>query len=292
MSGYVTTRLIVFFIIILAALMLVSYLLSAGASKGKPVDLLKILLFELPVASTSAIAIVYTFFFTDNKLASLPSRNMVSAFTPSLLFAVVVVALIFLSQEVFLPNLAKQKLMKDGVEDVVISIERGKYLVADSVKFDGNKNVYFLRGVELLSGKDFSAVSRYSTLVYNPAKNVLIVGGREVGLNGNLEKVLVFYTDKNYFFSIWEFNSVKDAFFVFGMKTSFLNFIMYEKIFVPVISFVVMVFAITFGWRWRMRRETKLMPVYVVTGAIVFPIVVKMIYYLFAKAFEFLVFPF
>ncbi len=45
--------------------------------------------------------------------------------------------------------------------------------------------------------------------------------------------------------SIWEFNQVKDSFFIFNIKPSFLTFVMYEKIFIPLITFVIMLFTIT-----------------------------------------------
>lgn len=79
---------------------------------------------------------------------------------------------------------------------------------------------------------------------------------------------------------------------MFDLKTSFINFVMYEKIFMPVISFVIMVFAITLGWRWRISRATKLLPLLIVVGAVLVPIGVKMIFYLSVRVFEFLVFPF
>ncbi|MEN2998722.1 MAG: hypothetical protein ABDH28_06795 [Brevinematia bacterium] len=292
MSGYVSIRLLLFFMLILTALILISYFISGDVDTNKFISFLKIFLFELPVASTSAIVIVYTFFLTEKTLTSLPSRNPTLAFIPSVFFTLTVVFLIILLQEIVLPSLAKQKLTTEGVKNVVFAIDKNRYLVVDNVKFDNNKNVYILSGVDTVSKVNFSVIKSYNKIIYDPSKNTLAMEGKKLDLNGNLEKVLIFFVDRNYFFSIWEFNKVKDSFFVFDLKTSFLNFIMYEKIFIPVISFVTMMFAITLGWKWRMNKSTKLMPIYIIVGSVVIPIAVKMVYYLSIRTFEFLVFPF
>lgn len=292
MYGYVSSRILIFFIIILAILIIVSYAISGDLDENKFISFLKIFLFELPVAGTSAIIIVYTFFLTENRLATFPSKNLVSAFTPSLFFTISVVVIILLLQEMVLPYMAKQKLITKGVKDVVFAVDNTKYLIVDNVEFDKNKKEYILKGVDVVSKKGFYVMKSYSLIRYNPINNSLVIGGKELELQGNLEKVLVFFTDKNYFFSIWEFNQVKDTFFIFDIKTSFLNFVMYEKIFIPVISFVVMLFGVTIGWRWKMSRDTKLMPLYIVIGALIIPVAVKMIYYLSIRVFELIVFPF
>ncbi|MGB9621970.1 MAG: hypothetical protein ACPL4C_06025, partial [Brevinematia bacterium] len=124
-----------------------------------------------------------------------------------------------------------------------------------------------------------------------PSINTLRLG-KEIRLEGNLEKIFTFYVNKNYFMSIWEFNQVKDSFYIFNIKPSFLNFVMYEKIFIPLISFVIMLFTITLSWSWRIRRNTRFMPLYIIVGGLLIVVAVNMIYYLSIRLFEFLVFPF
>lgn len=291
MYNYVSLRILIFFVLILAVMIIISYSLS-GIQKMDLMMFLKIFLFELPVASTSAIIIVYTFFLTEDKISSLGGRNLISAFMPSVLFVFSIVAIVIVLQEIVMPTLVKQKLYQEGVKDVIFAFDNNRYFVVDNVGFNTNKNVFVLRNVDVVSKKGFSILGRYSALEYDHTKNVLKVGSRQVELNGNLEKVFLFFVDRNYFFSVWEFNNVKDSFFVFDLKTSFINFVMYEKIFMPVISFVIMVFAITLGWRWRISRPTKLLPLLIVVGAVLVPIGVKMIFYLSVRIFEFLVFPF
>ncbi|MCS7299284.1 MAG: hypothetical protein RMJ37_04915 [Spirochaetia bacterium] len=291
MYSYVSIRLLGIFVLILSLLIVVSYLLTGTTDENGISWFLKLFLFELPVASTSSIVITYTFFMTENRLAKLPTRNMLSAFTPSLFFTVAIVLLIILLQDIVLPSLTKQELQSKGVKDIVFAVDKNRYLVVDKVEYDKKRSVYVLKGADLVN-KNFSVVGSYRNITYTPSKNTLAMGGREIELDKNLETVLMFYTDRNYFFSIWQFNDVKDAFLVFDIKTSFINFVMYEKIFIPVITFVVMVFAITFGWRWRMSRDTKLMPLYIVVGIVIITVGIKMTYYLSIRVFEYLVFPF
>ncbi len=292
MYSYVSSRLLLSFIIILTALILISYAISGDLDEDKFISFLKIFLFELPIASSSAIVITYTFFLTDNKLAALQSRNLTSAFTPSLFFTISIILIIIILQEIALPYLAKQKLLSKGVKDVIFSIDKNKLLLASKVEFDKKNNVYLLKATELIQKNTFHTIKSYRTVKYDPIKNTLTIEGKSLELDVNLEKIFIFFTDKNYFFSIWEFNNVKDSFFVSGLKTSFLNFIMYEKIFIPTISFVIMVFCITISWRWRISRESKIMPLYITIGSIIITVIVKMIYYLSVRVFEFIVFPF
>ncbi|MFN4245254.1 MAG: hypothetical protein ACK4F9_03790 [Brevinematia bacterium] len=292
MNRYVGLRIFIFFVIIITVLIIFSYVTSEIQDTNKFISFLKIFLFEVPVAASSSIAIVYTFFFTENRLAALPSKNLTSAFTPSILFTISIVLIIILLQEITLPYLTKQKLTNEGVKDVIFGIDKNKYLFVHEVKLDKKNNIYILSNGKLLQKNTHSIIKNYNILKYDPSKNVLIAEGKSIELNGNLEKVLMFFVDRNYFFGIWEFNNVKDSFVVFDIKTSFLNFIMYEKIFIPVISFVMMVFCITIGWRWRMNRESKLMPLYITIGAVMITVAIKMIYYLSVRIFEFMVFPF
>lgn len=291
MYSYVSTRLLVIFVLVLLLLIVVSYLLTGRNDKDGIVWFLKLFLFELPVASTSSVVITYTFFMTENRLARLPTKSMVSAFTPSLFFTIAIVLMIVILQDIVLPSLTRQELQNRGVRDIVFAVDKNRYLVVDRVEYDRKKSIYVLKGSELVN-RNFSVVGNYRNIIYNPNKNTLAMGGREMELEKNLETIFMFYTDRNYFFSVWQFNDVKDAFLVFDIKTSFINFVMYEKIFIPVITFVLMVFAITFGWRWRMNRDTKLMPLYIVVGVVIITIGIKMIYYLSIRVFEYLVFPF
>ncbi|MCX8029448.1 MAG: hypothetical protein N2712_05575 [Brevinematales bacterium] len=291
MYGYISIRILVFFVIALALLIVLSYILSGDVDDNRLVNFLKIFLFELPVAATSSVFITYSFTVTQKSLDKFQRVNLVSAFTPAIFFALSVVVIIVFLQDIVLPNLTKQKLINEGVKDVVFSIDKDKYLVIDKVEFDKNGGIYLLKGVDLVS-KQFSVIRSYSQISYNPIKNALVMGVKELEMDKDLEKILMFFVDKNYFFSIWEFNDVKDAFFMYDIKTSFLNFVMYEKIFMPLLTFVIMIFAITFGWRWRINRETKLMPLYILVGFICITIGIKMVYYLSIRLFEFLVFPF
>lgn len=289
MYNYVSKILLISVILITALLMALYYLI--GDKDKEIISVINLFLFVFPVSATASIMITYTFFMTDNKLSTIQTKNHLSAFLPSILLAISTLLIILLLQELVMPYLVKQKLMKDGTKDVIFSIDKSKYILAQKVYYDEKNKNYVLKNIKILSS-NLSEKSLLSKITYIPSINTLKIGSKEIQLEGNLEKVFAFYVNRNYFMSIWEFNQVKDSFFLFNIKPSFLTFVMYEKIFMPLISFVIMLFTITLSWAWRIKRNTKLMPLYILVGGVLIIVTVNMIFYLSVRIFEFLVFPF
>ncbi|MGC8767171.1 MAG: hypothetical protein ACP5PT_01640 [Brevinematia bacterium] len=288
MYNYVSKLLLILVIVITAVLMILYHLIEG--TQRDIISTVNLFLFVFPISVTASIMITYTFFMTDNKLSTIQSKNNTSAFTPSILLAISSLLILLLLQEIVMPYLVKQKLMKEGTRDVIFALDDKKYILAQKVYYDSKTKNYILKNVKLLTST-LSELKSIGNIIYVPSINTLRLG-KEIRLEGNLEKIFTFYVNKNYFMSIWEFNQVKDSFYIFNIKPSFLNFVMYEKIFIPLISFVIMLFTITLSWSWRIRRNTRFMPLYIIVGGLLIVVAVNMIYYLSIRLFEFLVFPF
>ncbi len=293
-QSYVSIRIIISFIITLIVLVVFTSLVTNSLSdeKNRVFNLLRIIVLELPVAGSIAVFIVYTFMLPDNKISSLFSSSPAGLFLPSLLLAIFVLVTIGILQELIMPTLVKQRFSTEGVKDAVVSFDKRNYLVIGEAKYDGKSKNIVLRNLYLVDKNTFSGKGFFANSSYIPGTRELVLGKKSYKLEGDLEKVLLFYISKENFMSIWEFPVVRDSFTVFGIKSSPISLILYEKIFMPTIGFIFMLFSVTFGWMWRIRKSSLLMPLYIVVGGVVVAIVIKVGFYFTIKLFELLVFTF
>jgi|GEM_PF-2225310 len=294
LKNYVTNRILLSFILTLIILITLSILVTnpLADEKNRILNLIRVTLLELPVAGSIAIFIVYTFMLPDSRLSSFTSSSPGSLFIPSILLAVFVFITILLLQELVFPTLIKQKLYSEGVKDVIVGLDKKNYIVIGKVDYDKKSGNAILKNVHILDKKNFSVKSYFPSGLYAPKTRELILSKSDYKLDGDLEKVFLFYISKENFMSIWEFPIVRDSFTVFDIKPSPINLVLYEKIFIPVIALVFMLFSITFGWMWRIRKNSVLMPLYIIVGSTIVAIIIKLGFYFAVKSFEFLVFTF
>ncbi len=124
MYKYVSNLLLISLVIITAVLMIIYYLIET--SNKDIISIVSLFLFVFPVSATASIMITYTFFMTDNKLSTIRTKNSSSAFTPSILLSISTLLIILFIQEVAMPYLVKQKLMREGTKDVIFALDKLK----------------------------------------------------------------------------------------------------------------------------------------------------------------------
>ncbi len=301
LRNYVISRLVMLLFLSILVFSVVSIFLTFDLSKEKLdiVKLFSVLILELPVAGAASIAIFYMFMTSDNKLSTFRETPSVSNFfLPSIMLAVVIVLVVIISQEILLPQLVKNKARIDGIKNVVFVLDKKTVVFVKEVKvktekLKGKSRDYFaLRGVTLTDIKTGNIISYGLSGAFYPSLNSLVLGGRRYNFDVSLESVFLYFLDNTYFMSITDFPQVRDAFGYFGIKPNRVNFILYERIYIPFISLALMLFAITIGWSSRITRKTLLMPVYVLVGITFVLVIVKLTFYFFIRFFELIVFPF
>jgi TRAP-type mannitol/chloroaromatic compound transport system permease small subunit len=293
-QSYVSSRIIISFVIALVVLVIFTGLVTNLLSdeKNRIFNLLRIIVLELPVAGSVAVFVVYTFMLPDNRLSSLSSSSPAGLFVPSVLLTMFVLLAIVALQELIMPTLVKQRFYTEGVKDIIVGFDKRNYLMIGKAQYDSKSKNIILRNVYLVDKSSFSRKEFFAVASYILGTRELILGKKSYKLDGDLEKVLLFYISKENFMSIWEFPVVRDSFTVFEIKPSPINLVLYEKIFMPTIGFIFMLFSITFGWMWRMRKSSVLMPLYIIVGGVALAIIIKVGFYFTVKLFEFLVFTF
>jgi len=293
-QSYVSIRIIISFVIALVVLVIFTGLVTNSLSdeKNRIFNLLRIIVLELPVAGSVAVFVVYTFMLPDNRLSSLSSSSPAGLFVPSVLLTIFVLLAIVALQELVMPTLVKQRFYTEGVKDIIVGFDKRNYLMIGKAQYDSKSKNIILRNVYLVDKSSFSRKEFFAVASYILGTRELILGKKSYKLDGDLEKVLLFYISKENFMSIWEFPVVRDSFTVFEIKPSPINLVLYEKIFMPTIGFIFMLFSITFGWMWRMRKSSVLMPLYIIVGGVALAIIIKVGFYFTVKLFEFLVFTF
>jgi len=293
-QSYVSSRIIISFVIALVVLVIFTGLVTNSLSdeKNRIFNLLRIIVLELPVAGSVAVFVVYTFMLPDNRLSSLSSSSPAGLFVPSVLLTIFVLLAIVALQELVMPTLVKQRFYTEGVKDIIVGFDKRNYLMIGKAQYDSKSKNIILRNVYLVDKSSFSRKEFFAVASYILGTRELILGKKSYKLDGDLEKVLLFYISKENFMSIWEFPVVRDSFTVFEIKPSPINLVLYEKIFMPTIGFIFMLFSITFGWMWRMRKSSLLMPLYIIVGGVALAIIIKVGFYFTVKLFEFLVFTF
>jgi TRAP-type mannitol/chloroaromatic compound transport system permease small subunit len=293
-QSYVSSRIIISFVIALVVLVIFTGLVTNSLSdeKNRIFNLLRIIVLELPVAGSVAVFVVYTFMLPDNRLSSLSSSSPAGLFVPSVLLTIFVLLAIIALQELVMPTLVKQRFYTEGVKDIIVGFDKRNYLMIGKAQYDSKSKNIILRNVYLVDKSSFSRKEFFAVASYILGTRELILGKKSYKLDGDLEKVLLFYISKENFMSIWEFPVVRDSFTVFEIKPSPINLVLYEKIFMPTIGFIFMLFSITFGWMWRMRKSSVLMPLYIIVGGVALAIIIKVGFYFTVKLFEFLVFTF
>jgi TRAP-type mannitol/chloroaromatic compound transport system permease small subunit len=293
-QSYVSSRIIISFVIVLVVLVIFTGLVTNSLSdeKNRIFNLLRIIVLELPVAGSVAVFVVYTFMLPDNRLSSLSSSSPAGLFVPSVLLTIFVLLAIVALQELVMPTLVKQRFYTEGVKDIIVGFDKRNYLMIGKAQYDSKSKNIILRNVYLVDKSSFSRKEFFAVASYILRTRELILGKKSYKLDGDLEKVLLFYISKENFMSIWEFPVVRDSFTVFEIKPSPINLVLYEKIFMPTIGFIFMLFSITFGWMWRMRKSSLLMPLYIIVGGVALAIIIKVGFYFTVKLFEFLVFTF
>ena len=293
-QSYVSSRIIISFVIALVVLVIFTGLVTNSLSdeKNRIFNLLRIIVLELPVAGSVAVFVVYTFMLPDNRLSSLSSSSPAGLFVPSVLLTIFVLLAIVALQELVMPTLVKQRFYTEGVKDIIVGFDKRNYLMIGKAQYDSESKNIILRNVYLVDKSSFSRKEFFAVASYILGTRELILGKKSYKLDGDLEKVLLFYISKENFMSIWEFPVVRDSFTVFEIKPSPINLVLYEKIFMPTIGFIFMLFSITFGWMWRMRKSSVLMPLYIIVGGVALAIIIKVGFYFTVKLFEFLVFTF
>jgi len=293
-QSYVSIRIIISFLIALVVLVIFTGLVTNSLSdeKNRIFNLLRIIVLELPVAGSVAVFVVYTFMLPDNRLSSLSSSSPAGLFVPSVLLTIFVLLAIVALQELVMPTLVKQRFYTEGVKDIIVGFDKRNYLMIGKAQYDSKSKNIILRNVYLVDKSSFSRKEFFAIASYILGTRELILGKKSYKLDGDLEKVLLFYISKENFMSIWEFPVVRDSFTVFEIKPSPINLVLYEKIFMPTIGFIFMLFSITFGWMWRMRKSSVLMPLYIIVGGVALAIIIKVGFYFTVKLFEFLVFTF
>jgi TRAP-type mannitol/chloroaromatic compound transport system permease small subunit len=293
-QSYVSSRVIISFIIALVVLVIFTGLVTNSLSdeKNRIFNLLRIIVLELPVAGSVAVFVVYTFMLPDNRLSSLSSSSPAGLFVPSVLLTIFVLLAIVALQELVMPTLVKQRFYNEGLKDIIVGFDKRNYLMIGKAQCDSKSKNIILRNVYLVDKSSFSKKEFFAVASYILGTRELILGKKSYKLDGDLEKVLLFYISKENFMSIWEFPVVRDSFTVFEIKPSPINLVLYEKIFMPTIGFIFMLFSITFGWMWRMRKSSVLMPLYIIVGGVALAIIIKVGFYFTVKLFEFLVFTF
>jgi TRAP-type mannitol/chloroaromatic compound transport system permease small subunit len=293
-QSYVSSRIIISFVIALVVLVIFTGLVTNSLSdeKNRIFNLLRIIVLELPVAGSVAVFVVYTFMLPDNRLSSLSSSSPAGLFVPSVLLTIFVLLAIVALQELVMPTLVKQRFYIEGVKDIIVGFDKRNYLMIGKAQYDSKSKNIILRNVYLVDKSSFSRKEFFAIASYILGTRELILGKKSYKLDGDLEKVLLFYISKENFMSIWEFPVVRDSFTVFEIKPSPINLVLYEKIFMPTIGFIFMLFSITFGWMWRMRKSSVLMPLYIIVGGVALAIIIKVGFYFTVKLFEFLVFTF
>ena len=293
-QSYVSIRIIISFVIALVVLVIFTGLVTNSLSdeKNRIFNLLRIIVLELPVAGSVAVFVVYTFMLPDNRLSSLSSSSPAGLFVPSVLLTIFVLLAIVALQELVMPTLVKQRFYTEGVKDIIVGFDKRNYLMIGKAQYDSKSKNIILRNVYLVDKSSFSRKEFFAVASYILGTRELILGKKSYKLDGDLEKVLLFYISKENFMSIWEFPVVRDSFTIFEIKPSPINLVLYEKIFMPTIGFIFMLFSITFGWMWRMRKSSVLMPLYIIVGGVALAIIIKVGFYFTVKLFEFLVFTF
>jgi TRAP-type mannitol/chloroaromatic compound transport system permease small subunit len=293
-QSYVSSRIIISFVIALVVLVIFTGLVTNSLSdeKNRIFNLLRIIVLELPVAGSIAVFVVYTFMLPDNRLSSLSSSSPAGLFVPSVLLTIFVLLAIVALQELVMPTLVKQRFYAEGVKDIIVGFDKRNYLMIGKAQYDSKSKNIILRNVYLVDKSSFSRKEFFAVASYILGTRELILGKKSYKLDGDIEKVLLFYISKENFMSIWEFPVVRDSFTVFEIKPSPINLVLYEKIFMPTIGFIFMLFSITFGWMWRMRKSSVLMPLYIIVGGVALAIIIKVGFYFTVKLFEFLVFTF
>jgi len=293
-QSYVSSRIIISFVIALVVLVIFTGLVTNSLSdeKNRIFNLLRIIVLELPVAGSVAVFVVYTFMLPDNRLSSLSSSSPAGLFVPSVLLTIFVLLAIVALQELVMPTLVKQRFYTEGVKDIIVGFDKRNYLMIGKAQYDSKSKNIILRNVYLVDKSSFSRKEFFAVASYILGTRELILGKKSYKIDGDLEKVLLFYISKENFMSIWEFPVVRDSFTVFEIKPSPINLVLYEKIFMPTIGFIFMLFSITFGWMWRMRKSSVLMPLYIIVGGVALAIIIKVGFYFTVKLFEFLVFTF
>jgi len=293
-QSYVSSRIIISFVIALVVLVIFTGLVTNSLSdeKNRIFNLLRIIVLELPVAGSVAVFVVYTFMLPDNRLSSLSSSSPAGLFVPSVLLTIFVLLAIVALQELVMPTLVKQRFYTEGVKDIIVGFDKRNCLMIGKAQYDSKSKNIILRNVYLVDKSSFSRKEFFAVASYILGTRELILGKKSYKLDGDLEKVLLFYISKENFMSIWEFPVVRDSFTVFEIKPSPINLVLYEKIFMPTIGFIFMLFSITFGWMWRMRKSSVLMPLYIIVGGVALAIIIKVGFYFTVKLFEFLVFTF
>jgi len=293
-QSYVSSRIIISFVIALVVLVIFTGLVTNSLSdeKNRIFNLLRIIVLELPVAGSVAVFVVYTFMLPDNRLSSLSSSSPAGLFVPSVLLTIFVLLAIVALQELIMPTLVKQRFYTEGVKDIIVGFDKRNYLMIGKAQYDSKSKNIILRNVYLVDKSSFSRKEFFAVASYILGTRELILGKKSYKIDGDLEKVLLFYISKENFMSIWEFPVVRDSFTVFEIKPSPINLVLYEKIFMPTIGFIFMLFSITFGWMWRMRKSSVLMPLYIIVGGVALAIIIKVCFYFTVKLFEFLVFTF
>ncbi|MGB9622144.1 MAG: hypothetical protein ACPL4C_06910, partial [Brevinematia bacterium] len=149
MYNYVSKLLLILVIVITAVLMILYHLIEG--TQRDIISTVNLFLFVFPISVTASIMITYTFFMTDNKLSTIQSKNNTSAFTPSILLAISSLLILLLLQEIVMPYLVKQKLMKEGTRDVIFALDDKKYILAQKVYYDSKTKNYILKNVKLLT---------------------------------------------------------------------------------------------------------------------------------------------
>jgi hypothetical protein len=293
-QSYVSIRIIISFVIALVVLVIFTGLVTNSLSdeKNRIFNLLRIIVLELPVAGSVAVFVVYTFMLPDNRLSSLSSSSPAGLFVPSVLLTIFVLLAIVALQELIMPTLVKQRFYTEGVKDIIVGFDKRNYLMIGKAQYESKSKNIILRNVYLVDKSSFSRKEFFAIASYILGTRELILGKKSYKLDGDLEKILLFYISKENFMSIWEFPVVRDSFTVFEIKPSPINLVLYEKIFMPTIGFIFMLFSITFGWMWRMRKSSVLMPLYIIVGGVALAIIIKVGFYFTVKLFEFLVFTF
>jgi TRAP-type mannitol/chloroaromatic compound transport system permease small subunit len=293
-QSYVSSRIMISFVIALVVLVIFTGLVTNSLSdeKNRIFNLLRIIVLELPVAGSVAVFVVYTFMLPDNRLSSLSSSSPAGLFVPSVLLTIFVLLAIVAIQELVMPTLVKQRFYTEGMKDIIVGFDKRNYLMIGKAQYDSKSKNIILRNVYLVDKSSFSRKEFFAIASYILGTRELILGKKSYKLDGDLEKVLLFYISKENFMSIWEFPVVRDSFTVFEIKPSPINLVLYEKIFMPTIGFIFMLFSITFGWMWRMRKSSVLMPLYIIVGGVALAIIIKVGFYFTVKLFEFLVFTF
>ncbi len=137
-QSYVSSRVIISFVIALVVLVIFTGLVTNSLSdeKNRIFNLLRIIVLELPVAGSVAVFVVYTFMLPDNRLSSLSSSSPAGLFVPSVLLTIFVLLAIVALQELVMPTLVKQRFYTEGVKDIIVGFDKRNYLMIGKAQYD------------------------------------------------------------------------------------------------------------------------------------------------------------